>query len=92
MLLCVVFFFFLNICLWNRSLNSSNIKGMDWEFLAQSLMRLCNEPEWRAGLGENWPGKMLTLLGSQNWFRMDLQNSSRGHKERVPWWGAMGRG
>ena len=30
------------VCLWSRSLNSDNIKGVDmgWEFLAQSLMRL----------------------------------------------------
>lgn len=66
-------------------MNSGNIKGvgMGWEFLAQSLMRLCNEPEWRAGLGENWPGKMWTWVSSQNWFRMDLQSSSCGHKEGV---------
>lgn len=64
-------------------MNSGNNKGVDtgWEFLAQSLMRLCNGPEQRAGLGKNWPGKMLTWIVSQNWFRMDLQSSSRGHKE-----------
>lgn len=35
------------------------------------------------GLGEHSPGKVLTWLSSQNCFRMDLQSSSCGHRERV---------
>jgi len=72
-------------CLWNRSLNSGNVKGVDmgWDFLAQSWMRLCTELEWRADLGENWHGKLLPWISSQKWFRTDLQSSSRGHKEGV---------
>lgn len=56
---------------------------MGWEFLAQSSMRFCNEPWWRDGLGEDSPGKILTWLSSQNYFRMDLQSSSCGHRERL---------
>lgn len=56
---------------------------MGWEFLAQSLPRLCNEPEWRAGLGENGPGKMLTRISSQNWFRMICRVSPVSTREGV---------
>lgn len=56
---------------------------MGWEFLAQSLPRLCNEPEQRAGLGEKGPGKMLTWISSQNWFRMICRVSPVSTREGV---------
>lgn len=84
-LVCYFEEFFFKICLWNRSLNSGSMKGGDvgWEFLAQSSMRFCNEPWWRDGFGEHSPGKILTWLSSQKWFRINLQSSSCGHREKV---------
>lgn len=62
---------------------------MGWEFLAQSLMRVCSEPEQRTGLRENWPGKRvaaekfpdLALNGSAEFTLLEQGGGD-------PWWEA----
>lgn len=74
------FFFLKQICLWNRSLNSGNMKGVDvgWKFLAQSSMRFCNETKV-----ERWTWGALT------WQNIDLAKFpevvQNGSAEFIPW-------